>query len=161
MKIRLGFVSNSSSSSFIVAFAQLPATPEEMQTLLFGDRTIVVAFPGHYTPAEFTRQVWKDFTEAGPIGVQEITEIIAHGHYTDDEHPAEIEFPYGEGLKAIEPYESAKRERAAEIARLFVETHPGCTLLAFRYADEDGPFFAALEHEDTFANLPHLAVNNH
>ena len=37
MKIRNGFVSNSSSSSFIVAFKKVPKSVAEMQKMLFGD----------------------------------------------------------------------------------------------------------------------------
>jgi len=37
MKIRNGFVSNSSSSSFILKFDKVPETKEEMRVLLFGE----------------------------------------------------------------------------------------------------------------------------
>jgi hypothetical protein len=50
MKIRIGFVSNSSSSSFIVAFRNKPKTVEEIKKLMFGDRR---TFP--YAPTN-----WKD-----------------------------------------------------------------------------------------------------
>ncbi|KKK77527.1 hypothetical protein LCGC14_2852710, partial [marine sediment metagenome] len=38
MKIRQGFISNSSSSSFIVAFPKIPKNQNELQTMLFGDK---------------------------------------------------------------------------------------------------------------------------
>lgn len=38
IKVRLGFVANSSSSSFIVGFKSVPKDAEEMTTALFGDR---------------------------------------------------------------------------------------------------------------------------
>ena len=40
MKIRNGFVSNSSSSSFILMFNEIPKTKEELKTILFNDNTV-------------------------------------------------------------------------------------------------------------------------
>lgn len=37
MKIRSGFVSNSSSSSFIVGFPTMPKSAEELETIMFGE----------------------------------------------------------------------------------------------------------------------------
>jgi hypothetical protein len=45
MKIRSGFVSNSSSSSFIVAFPKLPSSPEELEKMMFSE-------PGQVQPYE-------------------------------------------------------------------------------------------------------------
>lgn len=44
MKIRQGFVSNSSSSSFVVAFEKKPKTKEKMQEMLFGTSTSIVCY---------------------------------------------------------------------------------------------------------------------
>jgi hypothetical protein len=38
MKTRNGFVSNSSSSSFIVGFPKLPSSPEDLEKMMFGHR---------------------------------------------------------------------------------------------------------------------------
>ena len=45
MKIRNGFVSNSSSSSFIVAFPEKPKSAEHVRKMMFGDET---DFPNPY-----------------------------------------------------------------------------------------------------------------
>lgn len=64
MKIRSGFVSNSSSSSFIVGFPKLPSSPEELETMMF-------VSPGEVQPYDFctatstidvARQVFKDMS---------------------------------------------------------------------------------------------------
>lgn len=41
MKIRNGFVSNSSSSSFIVSFDKKPSSAEELREILFGDKEYI------------------------------------------------------------------------------------------------------------------------
>ena len=44
MKKRLGFVSNSSSSSFIITFDKVPETVEELKELLFEDQEFITKY---------------------------------------------------------------------------------------------------------------------
>lgn len=53
MKTRSGFVSNSSSSSFIVVFPHKPATVDELRNMIFGDRD----------PKEIMSPSWDDKNE--------------------------------------------------------------------------------------------------
>jgi len=41
MKTRIGFVANSSSSSFLVSFPKIPGTTEALQKMLFADKKTV------------------------------------------------------------------------------------------------------------------------
>ena len=67
MRVRSGFVSNSSSSSFIVGFAKIPETIEEMRSLLFpdGDHREDIGFrrdAEYWTPEHVAEKVFQDLT---------------------------------------------------------------------------------------------------
>jgi hypothetical protein len=53
MKIRNGFVSNSSSSSFIVVLDKKPENPSELKKVLFGKHNIIVE-------GELYRNYWRN-----------------------------------------------------------------------------------------------------
>jgi hypothetical protein len=88
MKTRLGFVSNSSSSSFVIGLKAVPKTAEELHKMLWGDE-----------PQEL--QHW-DYTLASPVAAavafgqiviqsgkmtqKEIFEEIIHGYFEDYPH---------------------------------------------------------------------------
>jgi hypothetical protein len=67
MKIRTGFVSNSSSSSFIVAFAKVPESQEELQQMLFGDDEKFSIYGDTFLTADVAAVVWRDLKVAKPI----------------------------------------------------------------------------------------------
>jgi hypothetical protein len=79
MKIRQGFVSNSSSSSFVVAFPRRPKDAADLQDLVFGSE---IGFPNPwpdedeplvYSAADGAEAIWKQLAEElKPVGAAEI-----------------------------------------------------------------------------------------
>jgi len=65
MKNRNGFVSNSSSSSFIVAFDKNPMEMDvdEMRELLFGDQDIIAKYDYGFTAQQLSETVLKDIQQ--------------------------------------------------------------------------------------------------
>jgi len=58
MKTRNGFVSNSSSSSFIVAFDKIPNNIEELQILLFGNEKTLEKYSYSITTSKAAETIW-------------------------------------------------------------------------------------------------------
>ena len=60
MKMRSGFVSNSSSSSFVVVLEKKPNSPEELKNVLFEDEKIISYYDYSKTTEEVSQRVFND-----------------------------------------------------------------------------------------------------
>ena len=190
MKIRNGFVSNSSSSSFVVAFDKIPETCEELRNIMFPDKEqIIVDFYDHCSVDEVVQQVLADIKAQEPTSEDEIKDEISSGHYTGHPDYNQTDGPidayrdkfykkFGYGTKWSKHPDWEKREREIsqecrkeydEVCRKaelkyyeeIKEQFEGKICLTFHYGDNDGSFFAIMEHGDIFCRLPHIRISHH
>lgn len=185
MKIRQGFVSNSSSSSFIVCFPRVPKDLMDVQEMMFGrdGGAVTAGFDdGSYSATDVAGTVWRDIEQSEPLTKEQIAEAM--GSYFDGNLDMEQapEYPHIPGslyrkydgdYRAMEKdpeylrYKDlqeqwrkdfeAWQKRAAE---KFVNEHKG-VYYQFEYSDNDGAYYATLEHGNTFENLPYIRVSHH
>lgn len=104
MHLRYGYVSNSSSSSFIVAMPHEPTSAKDVHRMMFG--RFVRKYKGHTDTAEFTTQhiadqVFKDICVSRITKDRAVNELHTHNYL----------FPYGCG--GGDPYIMNKREAYA------------------------------------------------
>jgi hypothetical protein len=82
MKIRTGFVSNSSSSSFLVGLKGKPKTPEELRKIMFGDLNGSVIYYDSDIPIEvISNRVHADLQDKNALSEQQILAEIDSGCY--------------------------------------------------------------------------------
>jgi hypothetical protein len=170
MKIRSGFVSNSSSSSFVVAFPKgFASSLENVQNYLFGPSPVVWA--GNeivdVTATEAATRIYEDMRAQTPNDQALIMETLENGYVYGG-------IDYQQYVKAsphTEPelYETQKETYAkveaawrrawikAQMTKMPAEQFD---LYVFEYEDK-GRVSAALERADVFGAAPYAKVSNH
>ena len=167
MKTRSGFVSNSSSSSFIVAFDKKPETVEELQRMLFGDeKHYSDPYDSRSWPARTVAEtVFQDMQKQGPLDREALEAAMEGVEVQDPEWHAAFE----KFLKCQGPYSNADYEKLNKttlIAKNRVldrwnKDNPGKLFYEFEYSDNEGFYSSALEHGDLFADMSHLKISHH
>lgn len=179
MKIRTGFVSNSSSSSFVVAFPHRPNDVEETKKMLFGKQEW--HYVGHFGETEedvptapIAEKVFNNITRAATK--QEVIESIANGWFDDylgilpgysdcmkDPEYESFKSEYPKDIKKIveicEKHNKINRKRAEEIADFFIKINEDKFIVVMSFSDQDGEEIE--EHTDIFKRLEHIKTSYH
>lgn len=168
MKIRKCFISNSSSSSFLVAFSKMPRNSEELQEILFGERE---EYPHPYDneywkTSKIASIVWEDMKNQEPNVEEELIEVIKRGWFEGQPNINLFERPPapGETYKKINwrEYDRANTEAAkTKLHEFKKKVGTSAKIFVFSYSDNDGPQGCAMEHGVLFDRLPHLKISCH
>lgn len=161
MKVRRGFVSNSSSSSFIVAFPSKPESAAELQEMLFGDQETYPCpyYDKGWTARHIAEVVWRDLEEQSPLTLEQVAEKSEGGWI--DGQPDFNDFCDKKGETDWDAYEAAVSVFARKYASRFIDQHPDAVFFAFEYSDNDGDMYVAMEHGTLFDKLPHSRISRH
>jgi hypothetical protein len=168
-KVRNGFVTNSSSSSFIVAFDDVPATAEELKDVLFpnGQERISCSYIDTCRSCmEAAERVFNDLAGQKPNDTKAIEEAFRGFEGRGDGAPKYDDY-IGRGMnysspeyrKAMDAYNEACEKYTKAQVRRFMKDNMNRQVFVFRYADDGGE--ADLEHGDLFDQVPHVRVSNH
>lgn len=83
MKFRSGFVSNSSSSSFIVGLPKVPASVEELKEMMFGKQTEVTYYDTVMSCNDIAKRVYDDITsgKASALNKSKAIKVVEEGTF--------------------------------------------------------------------------------
>jgi hypothetical protein len=116
MKIRNGFVSNSSSSSFIVGFPKLPSSPEELEKMMFSEPGEVQPYEhSTATPTlEIAKTVFRDMSvdnfKGARLTKKKALEVVLEGSF-----PGEPPYQYNVKRESDKIEEGYKKETGKDI----------------------------------------------
>jgi len=157
MKTRNGFVSNSSSSSFIVAFPYIPETVEEVKQMLFGDIERIDIYDYSITTSQMAGVVFKDMLDSGIVNKEKIMEEVSLGQF-----PGCPEHDYNyRDEEAMNKYFEIWDKAAVKLGNDFINANLNGHFFIFEYCDNDGPLYSTMEHGDIFSRLPNIQIGKH
>jgi hypothetical protein len=162
MKIRQGFVSNSSSSSFIVAFSKEPTSIEEVKKEVFKE----VEYVGHsydnftvFSAFDLAKIIFEDIQKQKPNVEEEIVDSVEGGWFKGHAEFSSFELPNGKFDWV--GYEKANKEAARKITDKFIEENKDKFIYVFSFSDNDPNPYSTLEHGEIFRNLNHIQTSYH
>ncbi|AGJ71524.1 hypothetical protein Lw1_gp116 [Escherichia phage Lw1] len=170
MKIRSGFVSNSSSSSFIVRFPKDPTNIDNLREMM-GDCHPTC---GYYTPSltseEVINHVHRDL--GGHMGNSFESFYDDKRYDWETEDSAETRYRSNPQIALAydgrDWYDLETEEKDALIKMWLYEEYNmkygnqnGVFIYEFTYSDECGPVGTQMEHGDIFRNLEHTSKSHH
>lgn len=157
MKIRTGFVSNSSSSSFIVVFDKKPENAKELRDMMFGSQ-ILFDHPYEditYSTEEIAEHVFNEIKEVSS-NIEELSPEFAY------DSPVNIDnFKDKDNSIDWDKYQEARQKVSDKQSKNFIKEHKDKFIGVFEYSDNNNDFETALEHGDIFSNLENIRISKH
>jgi hypothetical protein len=191
MKIRQGFVSNSSSSSFIVGFPRIPKSAEELEKLMFKSSYEIEGYNGKMSTIDIAKRVFDDITNGIAVRMTKNTTYkeLNHGSFIgepkwvhwDRLESEKIRREYGRETgkdvyddtadpkvvklyrKVYDKEERLEREKRNIARHAFLEGFwPSVQgKKVFKFEYADDGGESILEHGNIFRAFPHFRISNH
>lgn len=180
MKCRNGFVSNSSSSSFIVAFPKIPKNVEETQEMMFPNGDENYGF--EYSLEEISKAVFDDISfeveHHRKVSKKKVlADLDLSYKYSNEELMKEYKEANNNLLSATSmeslreartilseircKWDKLAEEWAKEAKKEYRKIHDKMFYFKLEYSDEGSGFGSTLEHGDIFRNLPYVQRISH
>jgi hypothetical protein len=159
MKQRSGFVSNSSSSSFIIGLPKKPETEAELAEML-GDCAPLCGYGTQLTSEEVVHRVFGDIQGEDSL-TQRGLDVPFDADLWIDSEIDHWSFAYDrdkEGMTFLDAIEELKASILETQSQKF-KGFDGLVCYELSYSDDGGE--SSLEHGDIFRNIPHNRESHH
>ena len=169
MKIRDGFVSNSSSSSFIVALNKIPKNKNDVKTIFYGgmDRSINYCTEKEINTDILSDVIWNDLKNQKPTkSIKKLEDTIGRGSVMDCLEPDSDDYidrksNIKSSPKGWDKYLTARNNYTELMAKMFLNANKKRFIYILEFSDNGGDIQEHLEHGDTFELVRHLTICCH
>jgi hypothetical protein len=167
VKLRSDFVTNSSSSAFVVIWPCKINDESDVSKYICNDSFWPIIFRDC--------EAKKGLPVNSPKAMKKIINELCSGHIDGimDHYQYEEVFCKREGIdreslwdnrgwqdQCYEEVEIKHKEHATKKAKEFIAGKEGYVYF-FEYGDEDGGVYSKLEHENDWGGLPHIKISHH
>jgi hypothetical protein len=183
MKIRNGFVSNSSSSSFVVAFPHKPQDEDDVKKMLFGKQEWHYTMycgegdkDGDVSTQKIAERVFSKIEKEATQS--EVFESIRSGYFDSwmdidifpgfadcwqDPEYKSLSFQKEEDQQKLrdihKKYDDINDKRANNIVKAFMDSNKKAYIVVMIFSDNDGE--AIEEHSGIFGRIEHIRTSYH